>query len=125
LAKRFPSSQIIRGIHAPIFLAGGLNWAPYNLSHTWPAVVIGYIFQVHIRKRYLGWWQKYNYVLTSAFTCGIAIAAIVTFFALQWAGIEINWRGNTIVSEGCDGTGCPRFPVPEKGYWGPGPGEFK
>ncbi|KAG9100511.1 hypothetical protein FRC06_004058 [Ceratobasidium sp. 370] len=125
LAKRFPSSQIIRGIHAPIFLAGGLNWAPYNLSHTWPAVVVGYIFQVHIRKRYLGWWQKYNYVLTSALTCGIAIAAIVTFFALQWAGIEINWRGNTIVSEGCDGKGCPRFAVPEKGYWGPGPGEFK
>lgn len=72
---------------------------------------------VHIRKRYLGWWQKYNYVLTSALTCGIAIAAVVTFFALQWAGIEINWRGNTIVDEGCDGTGCPRFAVPEKGYW--------
>ncbi|QRW12697.1 OPT oligopeptide transporter protein [Ceratobasidium sp. AG-Ba] len=125
MAKRFPSSQVIRGIHAPIFLAGGLNWAPYNLSHTWPAVIVGYIFQVHIRKRYLGWWQKYNYVLTSALTCGVAIAAIVTFFALQWAGIEINWRGNTIVSEGCDGKGCPRFPLPEKGYWGPGPGEFK
>ncbi|CAE7182909.1 unnamed protein product [Rhizoctonia solani] len=124
LAKRFPSNSFIRGIHAPIFLAGGLNWAPYNLSHTWPAVVVGYIFQVHIRKRYLGWWQKYNYVLTSALTCGVAIAAIVTFFALQWAGIEIDWRGNSIVSEGCDGKGCPLVPVPEKGYWGPGPGEF-
>ncbi|CCO37541.1 Sexual differentiation process protein isp4 [Rhizoctonia solani AG-1 IB] len=124
LAKRFPNNKVIRGIHAPIFLAGGLNWAPYNLSHTWPAVVIGYIFQVHIRKRYIGWWQKYNYVLTSALTCGVAIAAIVTFFALQWSGIEIDWRGNSIVGEGCDGTGCPLLPVPEKGYWGPGPGEF-
>ncbi|CAE6449591.1 unnamed protein product [Rhizoctonia solani] len=124
LAKRFPSSNFVRGIHAPIFLAGGLNWAPYNLSHTWPAVVIGYIFQVHIRKRYLGWWQKYNYVLTSSLTCGVAIAAVVTFFALQWSGVEIDWRGNSIVSEGCDGKGCPLLPVPEKGYWGPGPGEF-
>ncbi|ELU42092.1 OPT oligopeptide transporter family [Rhizoctonia solani AG-1 IA] len=94
LAKRFPNNKVIRGIHAPIFLAGGLNWA------------------------------KYNYVLTSALTCGVAIAAIVTFFALQWAGIEINWRGNSIVNEGCDGKGCPLFPKPEKEYWGPGPGEF-
>ncbi|KAF8706824.1 OPT oligopeptide transporter protein, partial [Rhizoctonia solani] len=124
LAKRFPNNKVIRGIHAPIFLAGGLNWAPYNLSHTWPAVVVGYIFQVYIRKRYIGWWQKYNYVLTSALTCGVAIAAIVTFFALQWAGIEIDWRGNSIVNEGCDGKGCSLFPKPEKGYWGPGPGEF-
>lgn len=78
LARRFPNNRIIRGIHVPVFLGGGLNWAPYNLSHAWPAVPVAWFFQVYVRKNYLAWWQKYNYILSTAFDCGIAIAAIVT-----------------------------------------------
>ena len=41
-------------------------------------MIVGWIFMVFIRKRYLPWWVKYNYVLTSALDCGVAIAAIVS-----------------------------------------------
>ncbi|CAG7854939.1 Sexual differentiation process protein isp4 [Serendipita indica DSM 11827] len=123
LAKRFPDNKFIRGIHIPIFLGGGLNWAPYNLSHAWPAVPIAWFFQVYVRKHYLAWWQKYNYILSTAFDCGVAIAAIVTFFALQWPGVEISWWGNDIVNVGADAyPGTALLPVPDIGYWGPSSG---
>jgi OPT family oligopeptide transporter len=125
LAKRFPHNKIIRGIHTPAFLAGGLNWAPLNLSHAWPAVPVAWLFQVYIRKHYLAWWQKYNYILSTAFDCGIAIAGLVTFFGLQWPEIYISWWGNDVTAEGADAyPGAPLLPVPDKGYWGPGPGEY-
>ncbi|PVF96622.1 OPT-domain-containing protein [Serendipita vermifera] len=123
LAKRFPENKIVRSIHVPILLSGPLNYAPYNLSHSWPAVPIAYFFQVYVRKHYLAWWQKYNYILSTAFDCGVAIAAIVTFFALQWPGVEISWWGNDVVNNGADAyPGMPLLEVPEVGYWGPSSG---
>ncbi|KDQ12029.1 hypothetical protein BOTBODRAFT_176795 [Botryobasidium botryosum FD-172 SS1] len=119
--KRYRS---LKNIHIPVLLGGALQWAPYNISHVWPGMIVAYIFQSYIRKRYLPWWQKYNYVLSTALDCGVAICAIVSFFALQWKGVTIDWWGNNQPYEGCDGTGCPLFPVPESGHWGPGPGEF-
>ena len=130
LAKKFPDSKFIRGFHAPVFLFGGLNWAPYNLSHSWPAVPVAYFFQVYVRKRYVAWWQKYNYILSTGLDCGVAIAALVTFFALQWQEVNIEWWGNTVVTEGADAwPGVPHLQPPERPgsdqpYWGPGPGEF-
>ena len=46
--------------HAPVFLYGGLVWAPYNLSNIWPAVPVAWLFNYYIKRRYLGWWSKYN-----------------------------------------------------------------
>ncbi|PVF97003.1 OPT-domain-containing protein [Serendipita vermifera] len=120
LAKRWPENKIIRSIHIPIILSGPLNYAPYNLSHSWPAVPVAWFFQVYVRKHYLAWWQKYNYILSTAFDCGVAIAAIVTFFALQWADIYVAWWGNDVTNVGADAwPGMPLLPVPEVGYWGP------
>ena len=60
---------------------------------------------------------------STAFDCGVAIAAIVTFFALQWPGVEINWWGNEIVNVGADAyPGTALLPVPDIGYWGPSTG---
>ena len=63
-------------------------------------------------------------ITTSAFSCAIAIAALVIFFGLQQQGIEIKWSGNTRPFEGCDGTGCVLYSVPKGSHFGPGPGEF-
>ncbi|KAJ7134009.1 OPT-domain-containing protein [Mycena crocata] len=111
--------KVFEYFHLPIFLVGGLNWAPYNLSFIWPAVPVGYVFNVFIRRRYLAWWSKYNYVTTTAFTAAIAIAGIVIFFAIEWPAVEIDWRGNTRPIEGCDYNGCPRLELPDKGFFGP------
>ncbi|KAJ7872773.1 OPT-domain-containing protein [Mycena olivaceomarginata] len=111
-------------LHFPVLLSGGLIWAPYSLANVWPAVPIGYLFNVFIKRRYLAWWSKYNYITTAAFSAAIAICGIVIFFGIEWPGVEIDWRGNTRPFEGCDLMQCPRLPLPDQGFFGPGPGEF-
>ena len=63
-------------------------------------------------------------ITTSAFSCAIAISALVIFFALQRQGIEVNWSGNTLPFEGLDAVG-PRLKTLADGeHFGPGVGEF-
>ncbi|EIN12782.1 OPT-domain-containing protein [Punctularia strigosozonata HHB-11173 SS5] len=120
-AKRW---KIFELVHLPVILVGGLIWAPFNMANVWPAIPIAWLFNVYIKRRYLAWWGKYSYITTTAFSCAIAISAIVMFFALQWPNVVINWSGNNRPFEGCDGIGCPLKPIPEQGFFGPGPGEF-
>ncbi|KAJ7488401.1 OPT-domain-containing protein [Mycena latifolia] len=116
--------KIFEYIHLPVLLTGGLSWAPYNLANIWPAVPIAWVFNVYIKRRYVAWWSKYNYITTTAFSSAIAISAIVIFFAVEWPNVNIIWSGNTRPFEGCDGNGCTRLTVPDGGFFGPGPGEF-
>ncbi|KAJ6496033.1 OPT oligopeptide transporter protein-domain-containing protein [Mycena sanguinolenta] len=106
-------------IHIPVLLAGSLIWAPYSLANIWPAVPIGYLFNVFIKRRYVAWWSKYNYITTAAFSTAIAVCAIVIFFAIEWPGVQINWSGNTRPFEGCDAMGCARLPLPTQGFFDP------
>jgi OPT family oligopeptide transporter len=57
LRKKF---KIFAYFHVPVFLFGGTIWAPYNMANIWPAVPVAYVFNYYIRRRYLGWWSKYN-----------------------------------------------------------------
>ena len=52
--------KIFQYFHAPVFLYGGLVWAPYNLANVWPVVPVAWLFNYYIKKRFLGWWSKYN-----------------------------------------------------------------
>ncbi|KAH6900541.1 OPT oligopeptide transporter protein-domain-containing protein [Thelonectria olida] len=105
LGRKYPKNRLLRNAHPVVIFNGGLIWAPYNFSYVWPAVPIGWFSWVYMKSRYLGLWSKYNYVLSAAFSAGIAISALVTFFALQYRGIEVSWWGNNAPFEGCDGTG--------------------
>ncbi|KAJ6505760.1 OPT-domain-containing protein [Mycena vitilis] len=116
--------KIFEYVHLPVLLSGGMLWAPYSMANIWPAVPIGYLFNVFIKRRYIAWWSRYNYLTTTAFSAAIAISGIVIFFAMEWPGLEINWSGNTRPSAGCDAAGCARLPIPDQGFFGPGPGQF-
>ena len=52
--------KILRYFHAPAFLSGGLIWSSCNLANIWPAVAVGWLFNYYIKRRFLGWWSKYN-----------------------------------------------------------------
>ncbi|KAJ7196280.1 OPT-domain-containing protein [Mycena pura] len=121
LRKKF---KVFEYLHFPVLLNGGISWSPYNMANVWPAVPIAYVFNVFIKKRYIAWWSKYNYITTTAFSAAIAISAVVIFFAVEWPNVSINWSGNTRPFAGCDGAGCARLPIPDKGFFDPGPGEF-
>lgn len=64
-------------------------------------------------------------MIAAAFSAAIAISAIIQFFAISWPGLEVDWWGNTVSYEGCEGTACRLLPIPEKGYFGPDIGGWK
>lgn len=68
--------------------------------------------------------HRYAYILTTAFSVGIAISAIIQFIVSDQSAGFPEWRGTDLPFEGCDGGtsfGCPRLEVPEEGF-APAPG---
>ncbi|KAL3952514.1 hypothetical protein ACCO45_012457 [Purpureocillium lilacinum] len=120
LQRRFPNSWL-RYIHVPVLFFGPLSLSPYNLTHLWPAFCLSWFFNLYIRKRMLGWWARYAYVLTSAFASAVAVSGIVMFFAVQFkSSAKLDWWGNRVSFAGVDGGGnnvaCVLKQVSEVGF---------
>ncbi|KAK9454020.1 OPT oligopeptide transporter protein-domain-containing protein [Dipodascopsis uninucleata] len=109
-----------------LVMAGFMSWAPYNLAYYTPGLYASSFFMYYIRRRYLAWWEKYNYVLSAALTAGVAFSAIIIFFSVQYEGKTVSWWGNTVISAGVDGGKGrqTRLELPEKGYFGLDPGTY-
>lgn len=122
--KKFPRQRWLRQLHPVMITIGGLSGAPYNIGYIWPSVWLTWLSWIYIRKRYLEFWSRYNYVLAAAWSAAIAIAAIVIFFGINIPEVELNWWGNNADADSCDGV-CTRLEIPAKGYFGPDPGNFK
>ncbi|KAL4905496.1 hypothetical protein BDW74DRAFT_167723 [Aspergillus multicolor] len=116
--RHLPRTHFLTKIHPVVILSGGHAWSPYNLGYMWPAVLPGWISWTYLRKRYLGFWSKYNYVLSAAFSSGIAIAAVVIFFAVSYHGATVDWIGNS-PDKGCEASACTRLHLGEGEYFGP------
>jgi len=52
--------KVFQHLHAPVFLFGGFSWAPYDFANVWPAVPVAWLFNYYLKRRFLGWWSKYN-----------------------------------------------------------------
>ncbi|KAM4067652.1 OPT oligopeptide transporter protein [Hirsutella rhossiliensis] len=113
LKKMWPNSRALRQIHVVAAIAGSLQWAPYSFSYAWPAVPVAWFSWIYIRGRYLALWSKYNFVLSASFSAGVAISAIIMLFSVQWAGIKIEWWGNTQPFQGCEETACTVYALAE------------
>lgn len=117
----------VRYFHPVVFVSGFLIWAPYNLSYYTPGIIVGYFFMSYIRKRYLAWWERYNYVLSGALSAGVAFSSIIIYFAVQYHPKYISWWGNNVNDYGLDAIGPARLNVTEQapdGYFGPRVGHF-
>ena len=128
IRRSMPRREWIRQIHPVMIAAGPANWgSPYNFSYFWPNVMVAVFSFQYIRKKYTAFWAKYNYVIAASFPAGIAVAALVIFFGLELpaGGLAIDWWGNSVSYEGCEGSACTRFPIPDKGYFGPDPGHYE
>ncbi|KAK7433014.1 hypothetical protein QQZ08_000487 [Neonectria magnoliae] len=121
--RHLPKTHWLTKLHPVVLLSGGHTWSPYNLAYMWPAVVPGWLSWVIVRKRYLAFWSKYNYVLSAAFQTGVALAAVIIFFAVSYHGADIDWIGNN-ADKGCEAKACTRLTVPEGQTFGPQPGTF-
>ncbi|KAI1874910.1 uncharacterized protein JN550_002339 [Neoarthrinium moseri] len=111
--KKWPSSRWLRQVHPVALWYGGLNWAPYGFSYIWPSAPIAWLSWIYIKPRYLAFWSKYNFVLSAAFSAGIAISGIVMFFTVGWYNVDIEWWGTTQPSVGCEGSGCTLMTLAE------------
>ena len=56
--KKFPKQTWLRQFHIVAILYGCINWAPYNVSYFWPAVPLGYLSMIYMKKRFLAFWSK-------------------------------------------------------------------
>ncbi|WXC46223.1 hypothetical protein QX201_005916 [Fusarium graminearum] len=121
--RNLPKTHFLTKLHPVVLFSGGHIWSPYNLAYVWPAVIPGWISWVIVRKRYLAFWAKYNYVLSAAWQTGIALSAVVIFFAVSYHGASVNWIGNHADS-GCEANACTRLKLPEGEIFGPQPGTF-
>lgn len=61
------------------YLSAGIN------SSILVFFAVGFFFQFYVRKRYPGWFLKYNYLLAAAISGGTELLVFVTTFAVQGA----------------------------------------
>ncbi|KAK9257680.1 OPT oligopeptide transporter protein-domain-containing protein [Lipomyces tetrasporus] len=116
--KYFPDQ--FRYFHPVLFLGGFLRWgSQYNLAYYTPGFYVSAFFMFYVRRRYLAWWAKYNYILSCALTAGVAFGGILIFLALQYHPKKLVWWGNTVSRAGIDGVGTATLKaIPEVGYFG-------
>lgn len=110
-------------INVPVFIAGSLNWSPYNMSYAIPMLYSALFVNGYLRHRYFPWWTKYRWALATSLSASIAVFGVIWFFAILYKNSEPSWWGNSVINEGCDAKGCPRLEVPPEGF-GPAPGQF-
>ncbi|KAK9243200.1 OPT oligopeptide transporter protein-domain-containing protein [Lipomyces tetrasporus] len=116
LRMYFP--RYLKYVHPVLIISGVNRWGgSYNLSYYTPGLFAGFAFSWHIKRHYLAWWVKYNYLLTSGLSAGIAFSGIVIFLTLQYTKTKFNWWGNDIISSGVDfKRAAALYEVPEGGF---------
>ncbi|KAK8116544.1 OPT family small oligopeptide transporter [Apiospora kogelbergensis] len=94
----FPDTRWLENVHVPLFL-GGLNYIPPATGMNYGSwAIVGLLFGLLVKRRARDWWRRYNFVLSSALECSVAIAGIVIFFAVFYTGAakRFNWWGTTV-----------------------------
>jgi OPT family small oligopeptide transporter len=120
----FPFIACLLWLNPILIIQGIQHWAPSNLSYKTPGMILSFIFMYWMPRHRLAWWEKYNYVLSAALTAGVAISALVMFFAVGYNPISLKWWGTTVSGAGADGAGKGLLPLPARGYFGPEKGTF-
>ncbi|KAK9323419.1 OPT oligopeptide transporter protein-domain-containing protein [Lipomyces orientalis] len=118
VSLRSKFSNALRYIHPVIIVSGVASWGSnLNLSHYTPGAIASFIFMFYIKRYYLGWWTKYNFVLTAALSAGVAFSALFILLTLYYSRTEFEWWGNTISTAGVDGAMKDGLlPIPEEGF---------
>lgn len=102
LFKRFGPRSWTRSFQPTLIIGGFLIYAPYNLSYYTMGLYTSIFFMYYVRRHFLSWWEKYNYILYSGLNAGFAFAGIIIFFAVEYHDKSINWWGNTVSYAGMD-----------------------
>ncbi|KAF8528192.1 OPT oligopeptide transporter [Hysterangium stoloniferum] len=125
ITRKFPNS-VVKYLNFPVIFNGTGAIPPASAINYIPWGIVGFLFQYVIRRRHFSWWTKYNYVLSAALDCGVAISTIAIFFCLQFPKnnqIGINniqvWWGNTVPFNTDDARGTPHIVLADGETFGP------
>ncbi|KAK9472935.1 OPT oligopeptide transporter protein-domain-containing protein [Dipodascopsis tothii] len=112
--------KYFKGFHPVLFLGGFQVWGSnYNLSYYTGGFYLSFAFMYYLRTRYLAWWARYNYIIYSGVSAGVAFSGILIFLALQYHPKTLTWWGNSISGSTADGLGVATLKdVPAIGYFG-------
>ncbi|KAF9987348.1 hypothetical protein BGZ75_000705 [Mortierella antarctica] len=95
LSRKFPNVTWLKYVHWPVLLAATSNMPPALPYMYTNGLFLGFIFAFLLRRYRYDWWSRYNYLTSAAFDTGVAVSALVIFFALQSSNIAFpNWWGN-------------------------------
>ncbi|KAF2010984.1 OPT family small oligopeptide transporter [Aaosphaeria arxii CBS 175.79] len=96
----FFGSRWLSKVHIPVFL-GGLNYIPPASGMNYASwAIVGLVAGLWVKRRQREWWTRYNFILSSALDCSVAICGIVIFFAIFYTGAaaKFSWWGTTVNS---------------------------
>ena len=124
--KKWPRNKILRQFHPVIFVFAGADWSPYSMSFGLNSLFFSALSWLWLKKRYLEFWSKYNFVVAAALSGGVAISAFIQFWAVQYDEKNLSWWGNSAPTMGCEGEYCTLRHAEDlpKGYFGPEPGTY-
>ncbi|KAK7682527.1 hypothetical protein QCA50_014327 [Cerrena zonata] len=113
ILRKWPNSMV-KYINFPIFFLGAAAWVPPASGVNFiPWTIVGYVFNHVIRRRYFGWWTKYNYVLSAALDAGVAVSGVLIYFCFQYPSHGTigkstigQWWGNTVHLNTADARGA-------------------
>ncbi|KAK9490387.1 OPT oligopeptide transporter protein-domain-containing protein, partial [Lipomyces doorenjongii] len=113
IRKYFPNQ--IRYFHPVLFF-----WVASNVGER--SIILrstpGFYVSAYVRRRYLAWWAKYNYILSCALTAGVAFGGILIVLALQYHPKPLMWWGNTVSEQASTAGTATLKAIPASGYFG-------
>ncbi|KAI0367875.1 small oligopeptide transporter [Pilatotrama ljubarskyi] len=124
-ARRWPNS-IMKYVNFPVIFSGVGYIPPASALNYVPWTIVAFVFNYVIRRRHFSWWTKYNYILSAGLDSGVAIAAILIFFCLQYPANGtigensiVVWWGNVVSTKTADYNSTALLPVPaDRGFFG-------
>jgi hypothetical protein len=66
----FPLANRLRFIHPLLIVEGAGGVGGTSLSYKMPGFLLAFTFNYYIKKRYLAWWEKYDYLLSASINGG-------------------------------------------------------
>ncbi|KAI5965582.1 OPT6 [Candida pseudojiufengensis] len=97
LFKKYGPKKLTTSFQPTIIIGGFLDFAPYNLSYFTGGLYMSYLFMYKLKNNYLHLWERYNYILSSGLTVGVATSSLIIFFmnppTLHWWGNNVSYQG--------------------------------
>lgn len=117
--KKYPKSPV-RHIHWPVFFTGTGYIPPATPFNYGVYCAVGYVFGYLIKRRYFGWWAKYNYTLSAGLDLGLAWASLIMFIVTLSPKVHApSWWGTMITKSTADYKGVPMIQLKEGQAFGP------